>query len=71
MSTRMRKTDRTSKTRTDRVVGRTPRAARIQMTAQAARASGYQSASAASPVVLRKARPKIATPMMDTGGNTR
>src|ERR1700752_4444080 len=44
MSTRMRQTDTISKPSTDRVVGRTPRAASTPMTAQAARASGYQSA---------------------------
>src|SRR4029077_8603590 len=71
MSTRMRQTDTTSNTRTDLVVGRTPRAARNQITAQAASASGYQSASRASPVASRKARPKMATPVIDTGGNTR
>src|SRR5690348_14649957 len=71
MSTRMRQTDTTSNARTDLVVGRTPRAASTQMTAHAPSASGYQSASLASPVALRKARPKMATPMIDTGGNTR
>src|ERR1700747_3247477 len=70
MSRRMRQTDTTSNARTDLVVGRTPRAASTQMTTQAASAIGYQSASRASPVVLRKARPKVATPMIDTGGNT-
>src|SRR5215468_11838393 len=44
ISTRIRQTDTTSNARTDRVVGRTPRAARTQMTAHAASASGYQSA---------------------------
>jgi len=71
MSTMMRQTDTTSNASTDRVVGRTPRAASTQITTQAASAIGYQSASLASPVVLRKARPKMATPMIDTGGNTR
>src|SRR5262249_38541468 len=71
MSTRIRQTDTTSNARTDRVVGRTPRAASTPMTAQAPSASGYQSASAASPVVARKARPKTATPMTETGGKTR
>ena len=45
MSTRMRQTDTTSNARTNLVVGRTPRAASTQMTAHAASASGYQSAS--------------------------
>jgi len=45
ISTRMRQTDTTSNSRSERVVGRTPRPARTQMTAQAASASGYQSAS--------------------------
>ena len=67
----MRQTDTTSNTSTDLVVGLTPRDARSQMTAHAASASGYQSASLASPVALRNTRPKMATPMMDTGGNTR
>src|SRR5689334_7329217 len=71
MSTRIRQTDTTSNASTDLVVGRTPRAASSQITSHAARASGYQSASAARPVALRKARPKMATPMIDTGGKTR
>src|SRR6516225_11255719 len=71
MSTRIRQTETTSNASTDLVVGRTPRAASTQMTTHAARASGYQSASPASPVALSKARPKMATPMIDTGGNTR
>ena len=45
MSTRIRQTDTTSNASTDLVVGLTPRAASTQMTAHAASASGYQSAS--------------------------
>src|SRR5215469_6265944 len=71
ISTRMRQTDTISNASSDRVVGRTPRAASTAMTAQAPTASGYQSALAATPVVARKARPKTATPMTETGGNTR
>src|SRR5215467_3487796 len=67
----MRQTDTISNANSDRVVGRTPRAASTAMTAQAPSASGYQSALAATPVVARKARPKTATPMTETGGNTR
>src|SRR5215469_7458379 len=44
MSTRMRQTDITSNASSERVVGLTPRAARNQVTAHAASASGYQSA---------------------------
>src|SRR5215469_9288532 len=62
MSTRMRQTDTTSNASTDRVVGRTPRAASTPMTTQPPRESGYQSALAAAPVVARNARPKTATP---------
>src|SRR6516162_6425572 len=43
MSTRIRQTDTTSNVSSERVVGLTPRAARNQMTAQAATASAYQS----------------------------
>src|SRR5262249_61998809 len=67
----MRQTDTISNASSDRVVGRTPRAASTAMTAQAPSASGYQSALGATPVVARKARPKTATPMTETGGNTR
>src|SRR5512144_2422125 len=70
-STRMSSTDTASNASSDRVLGRTPRAASSQMTAQPASAIGYQSAPGAQPVARRKACPNTATPAIDTGGNTR
>ena len=49
---------------------RAPREARIPISAQPASASGHHGGDEAIPVLRRNACPKIATPMIETGGKT-
>src|SRR5205823_2550238 len=69
-SARISTTATSSTARRERVVVRAPREARIPISAQPASASGHHGGDEAIPVLRRNACPKIATPMIETGGKT-